>query len=326
MIRAFKAGAACLLLAVLPLLAQQPPPAVAKVRIERFTQREQPIEAGGQRYVLIRHGRKLIWPAAAHHQFDPDSDETTESIEIADSAGNVIYRRSLVAPAQTANDQQVSADGSFGFTTGVSMLQLEGRTGSGLLLDWGDTPSAPDACSTYQFFSAFGGKLAPMGEPFCSTIDMSSLASGRPVLRLSSGRNGTDIFTEIIHTGRFYILAPVVVDFVRVRLSPEWRCPQLTSSGARKNLCDYAVRAERMPQEAELTYVRLFPEPEAAAVPAHVVIKRDSKVEFLGCRSQYTFGEVPIEEHPWLKVRIDGKTGWVRDDEDLDALGLPLVG
>jgi len=30
-----------------------------------------------------------------------------------------------------------------------------------------------------------------------------------------------------------------------------------------------------------------------------------------------------LSKEPWLKVRIDGKEGWIHSQEDFDALGMP---
>jgi len=35
---------------------------------------------------------------------------------------------------------------------------------------------------------------------------------------------------------------------------------------------------------------------------------------------------INIAGDPWLKVRIDGKEGWIHTQEDFEAIGLPQTG
>jgi hypothetical protein len=91
------------------------------------------------------------------------------------------------------------------------------------------------------------------------------------------------------------------------------------------------VIVERRHSEEE-TFVRLFGHPEVSSIPRHVIIKKDTKVEFLWAYAKVSIGssgadEISIDEMPWLKVRIDGKEGFVRDAEELLAsLGIHPAG
>lgn len=97
-------------------------------------------------------------------------------------------------------------------------------------------------------------------------------------------------------------------------------------------LCELRVKADRVPAEEDPTFVRLFPEPEEGFTPAHVVVKKDSKVEFLAVEVETVWKEdaegvgLSTAEDPWLKVRIDGKEGWIHTQEDFMAIGLPQAG
>jgi hypothetical protein len=92
----------------------------------------------------------------------------------------------------------------------------------------------------------------------------------------------------------------------------------------------FAVAAEREPPGAE-TFVRLFRTPDDTA-PDHVIVRKGSTVEFLMAYAKASLetGEeevsVSVGEKPWLKVRIDGRAGYVKDEEDLTALGLRPAG
>jgi hypothetical protein len=113
---------------------------------------------------------------------------------------------------------------------------------------------------------------------------------------------------------------------------------------ATADACDYAVLPEDERYVSDMTFVRLCANPvEACQKPERVVVKKDSKVEFLSTRAEVEWnpgklsgwsgdpknamrdaGVIAItSKESWLKVRIDGKEGWLHSQEDLDALGMP---
>jgi hypothetical protein len=100
----------------------------------------------------------------------------------------------------------------------------------------------------------------------------------------------------------------------------------------REGGCELHVEVERTPVEDELTFVRLFTEAdERFGTPKHVVVKRDSKVEFLGARvrvvpSAGSILEIGVADDPWVHVRIDGQEGWLHTQEDFSAIGVPEAG
>jgi len=98
-------------------------------------------------------------------------------------------------------------------------------------------------------------------------------------------------------------------------------------------LCQVRVEAERVAQEEDLTFVRLHQEPEEGlGTPAHVVVRKDSQVEFLAAETEVLWEEdangiaLSVSGDVWLKVRIDGKEGWIHTQEDFMAIGLPQAG
>jgi hypothetical protein len=125
-----------------------------------------------------------------------------------------------------------------------------------------------------------------------------------------------------VWTGWFEVTVPVKV-LEGLRAVPLHR--QLTFG-----LDAFPVVVERAPRDEE-TFVRLFRSPDDST-PRHVIVKRDSNVEFLWAYTKVTFDSgldetgISVEEMPWLEVRIDGKEGFIRDAEDLMALGLRPAG
>jgi hypothetical protein len=67
---------------------------------------------------------------------------------------------------------------------------------------------------------------------------------------------------------------------------------------------------------------------ERSGPPAHVVVKIDSKVEVISGKVVLIWDEGPdfvdisVGEDVWVKVRIDGKEGWIHTPEDLNAVAL----
>ena len=82
-----------------------------------------------------------------------------------------------------------------------------------------------------------------------------------------------------------------------------------------------------------MTFVRLHVEAEEGiGTPDHVVVKKDSKVEFLAAEGEVRWDEdergvgLSPGDDFWIKVRIDAKEGWIHTQEDFLAIGLPQAG
>lgn len=65
---------------------------------------------------------------------------------------------------------------------------------------------------------------------------------------------------------------------------------------------------------------------------AHVVIQKNSRVEILGAKVFVKWDEgkdtigLGVGDDIWVKIRVDGKEGWIHTDEDLQAIGLYQAG
>jgi hypothetical protein len=136
-----------------------------------------------------------------------------------------------------------------------------------------------------------------------------------------------------VSAGNFFVTIPMRVNLVQGSLDLGIHCFRQTGHGMGESGCDVPVQAERTRTSDEMTFVRLFSEPaENSPTPAHVVIRKDSKVEFIAANVRPTFTPsdnfmvLGVAEDVWLKVRIDGKEGWIHTQEDFDAIGLPMSG
>jgi hypothetical protein len=297
---------------------------------EEVEQRLVPISIAGKEYTPVL--RKQL-PAGAK----PGEGLTVISLEIRDSAGVSQFSRAF------ANE---GGDDGFINTVSVSVIPLVGATGNGLLVSYDEDsePSAPEPESSgwWQVLGVVDGKLKPFSGPLLVLGDL--LPADRSDRAQVPGTPITapgDVLQFKVWSGRFRLIFPLRIDWTLGKLAPAQPCEK---TGITAGACDYAVVPEDQRYVAELTFVRLCANPtDEHEKPERVVVKRDSKVELLATRAEVQFnpgklsgwsgdpknamsdagGISVMSKEPWLKVRIDGKEGWIHGPEDLDALGMP---
>lgn len=259
-------------------------------------------------------------------------DETVESFSIVDKEGEVHYQKSF--------DVEYG-NGGFGESIGIWAYALDsgsrkgliyesgrlnefiskGHTGIGLILYYGVTPSAPSSGGSCQVFTLKGEHLVPLFSPLTVYGQIYELPHGSNPNALKLFDGNTMKFG--VWTGWFEVIVPVkVLDRLRA-------VPLHYNSTFGYKAFDVIVE-RRYPEEE--TFVRFFNLPEVSSIPRHVIIKKDTKIEFLWAYARVSIKSggaecvISIDEMPWLKVRIDGKEGFVRDAEDLLALGIQPAG
>lgn len=281
----------------------------AAVRLEDSERDIGPLKIDNRSFMVVLHTKRL--PGAG-----PDSDlnETVVRMEIRDQAGNVQYEKSFPYALQGSGFDQ---------TLGITARILEGREDTGLLVSYLWLPSAPLEGVTHQVFGIIGGRLVPFGKPLSVVGALVEPAPQQPVVKASTEPDVQgDVLDFRVWTGNFSVIIPVRVIWKRSQVLPAWRCV---------GLCQYRVEADRVAQE-EMTFVRLWPEAEEGGIARHVVVRMDSKVEFLAAKAEQVWQEgdedvtLGVSEDVWLKVRIDGIEGWIHTQEDLWAIGLPQAG
>ncbi len=315
-----------LVLVFLPAWAQaQGQPAAKTSPLVDVSRQLGPFELRGQRFTVVLHKKRIAGST------DADFGETLALMEIKDGGGAVHYRRTF----------PYELDGNRFFeTTDASAQLLQGKQGSGLLLTYGMLPSTPLGGESWQVFGLFSGpassplngKLVPFSKPIFVEGQLINGKPGEEIVQTSEEPNlQGDVLNVRVWTSRFFVIIPLRITWFQNTIGPAWRCQKMTQRGPRP-VCELRLEADRLPAEDELTFVRLFPEPEEGFTPAHVVVKKDSKVEFLAVEVETVWSEdadgisLSTAEDPWLKVRIDGKEGWVHTPEDLMAIGLPQAG
>jgi hypothetical protein len=303
----------------------------AAITIEDVEDALPPIVIGNRNFTVMVQKKRLLWPAAAQHKFSSDDDEIAVSFDVKDSSGVVALHRSVMADPREIQLDEVRREGRFLFSTGVDANQLVGSRGQALMVVWAEAISAPDACANYLILGLFDGKLKPYGEAFCEDLVEPASVVDRQWELKTDPETGFDIFEVRRRAGYYNVIIPVRIDFLMVKLFPAHWCVRLHSAPDMLERCEFAVEAERIPA-TEDTFVRLYPEADEQMIPKHVVVKPNSKVEFLSALAHKALDRngkwipAPNMEIPWLKVRIDGQVGWVHAEEDLIALGLSFAG
>ena len=294
--------------------------AAQATQLEDVSREEGPFALKNQRFLVVLHEKHIPGLAAP----DPEMQTTLAAIEIKDAAGTLHYQKTF--PYEVSGNE-------FSESLSASVQVLEGKQAKGLLITYGAIPSTPLGGLSWQVFGLFDTKLVSFSKPIYLEGDLINQEQSEQTLKTS---NEPGFRGEVLHfrvwTGNFFAIVPVRVDWLQAKLMPAWQCQKMTSQGWLP-LCRFRVETDRVPQEDELTFVRLYPAPdEEMGTAEHVVIKRDSAVEFLETEGELQWEEddagigLNVSGDLWLKVRIDGKEGWIHTQEDFDAIGLPQAG
>jgi hypothetical protein len=312
-------------------LAQSVSPAAPVATSAALEQRLGPFPVAGKEYTAIM--RKQL-PAGAK----PGEGETVVSMEIRDVAGASQYARAF--PNVTQTEGFVDA-----FSVFVNLLS--GAHSSGLLVSYDQysEPSAPEIESSgwWQVFGVVDAKLRAFSGPILLQGDLLSIdPNAKAVSPPPPFSAPDDILRFKVWAGRYRLMFPVRIDWIQGKLVPAQAC-NIASDG-HVEACEYKVLPENERQIQDLTFVRLCPAAGIACKnPERVVVKKDSKVELVAASAEMQWnpgkptgpsgdpknsmddaGAIAVlSKEPWLKVRIDGKEGWIHSQEDFDALGMP---
>ena len=297
-------------------------------------QRLGPFSVGGQNYALLLRTRQ-VQPGSTN-----ESGPTVVSMEIQDATGAVQYRRTF--PYQ-------EADKEFSDAWSVSAAVLAGTKESGLLVTYSfdSEPSAPveEPGVWFQVFGVVNGKFAAFGAPVSiqggllnEYVDGNTYKAARPL------GPEADALEFRLWAGHCRLIFPLRIDWARAKLTPAQECTR-NAAGVLNAECQYKIVPESELARSDMTFVRLSPNyGETSRNFENTVVKKDSKVELLAAMTNVQWhagavsGTSAVPKNPmndaddvnvapdsdlWLKVRIDGKTGWIHTEEDFQALGLP---
>jgi hypothetical protein len=318
-------GSTLLLMLLLPGIAavpQETVPPPSSAQIEDVERQLGPFEVSNQQFTVILRMKRAVTQGPV---LNPDFQETLSGIEIKDAGGVVHYENTFAVPE--------IADGSFVETTSLFATPVQGEQGNGLLITYSSLPSTPLGGSSWQVFGLSDGKLVPFNKPLYLEGDL--MATGDAGEAIQTSQESTlqgDVLNFRVWTGNFFAVIPLKIDWLLGRFAPAWQCHKMTGQGVQP-LCQVRVEAERVAQEDDMTFVRLHEEPEEGfGSPAHVVVRKYSQIEFLAAETEVIWDEdangvgLTVADDVWLKLRIDGKEGWVHTQEDFTAIGLPQAG
>jgi hypothetical protein len=252
-------------------------------------------------------------------QLEDEANETVQSYRVLDAKGQAVFSRKLklpldpskglpAEPGTTENDTLVES---------ASAVALEGRDHQALEILTLTSPRVPydgpvhEEGPDYQIFALRDGTLQPMNpEPFHVSDSISELPPGatQNSRRLLPGN------TFQVHEWLFYftILRTVTLD---------WKAFLVEES-----CCEYALEDVHQHDIQSDGSVRLFPAPDAKAKPVTIDVSRDTGVRFLSAhipdQPNSTCPGDCFYDSVWLRVRINGKPGWIHGTRDFEALGL----
>lgn len=286
---------------------------VGSPKLEDTEERRGPFSIAGQTFTVVLHYKHLLGETG------PDN-RALASLEILNAAGEVQYRESFL---YTAEDKEFSE------LCSAYIRPLAGSNGDGLLLDLPCLPSDPLSGGPWEIFGVLNGKLVPIGKPLLTEGRLGNFVPGAITRIGTTTQTLPDTLQVRVWTGYFFVTTLVRVNWLQGKLALAQHCFSQTGQGFAEDGCETPVEdVERASSDQDLTFVRLFPESNELGVPAHVVVKKDSHVEVIAAKVLITWGEqqnvidLGVGHDVWVKVRIDGKEGWLHTDEDLNAIGL----
>jgi hypothetical protein len=235
-------------------------------------------------------------------QCNEDDEETVKSLRIEDEAGKTRFHTSFPVAFAHQVERHV-----------VEVTRLEGAAHQALEFQFEKLPSQANTGVAIQLFAVRDGKLQPLNDDpleFYGGLGELPAGSAKDSRRLLDG----DALPVFVLTNYFYILQPVRVNWNDFRLELQ-------------ELGEFEVAQQqpysRKPDIEADGYIHLYASPDKNASQVGVAVTPQTSVRVL----RAIFRASPPEEHSsasetWLKITVNGKTGWVIGLDDYTALGL----
>jgi hypothetical protein len=285
--------------------------------LEEVDEREGPFTSGTQTFTVVLHSKRL--PGRT----DPDG-QTLAWLEMRDAGGATAYREEFAHSIE---------NGAFVESCAAHAEPLAGNSGRGVLVTVDCLPSAPLSGGRWSVFGVVGGRLKRFGAPLVADGALGPFKPGAVSRSGSVTQTLADMLTLRLWTGYFFVSVPIRVDWQQGALAPGQRCLEQTGRGFAEGGCEWPAEDAQPARRNEQTFVRLFRESSEASGPvAHVVVNPSSKVEVVAGKARVIWNEGPeatslaADDDIWVRVRIDGREGWLHGDEDLQAAGLFRAG
>jgi hypothetical protein len=233
-------------------------------------------------------------------------DRTVKEVRIIDRAGTTHFAESYDVPLYRTG---------FEYSYRIESYLLMTENGRGILLVRDALPSAPSSGRSIRIFSRQEEKIKPVSHWLTVSGDIEGISpsdDGR--VRLPPGNS----IAFLVWTGHFSVIVPVLVDLEGVQV--------LIPKGIRS----YALKAREPVFFRNPGPVNLFMEPSESSPTIKIAVSRNSRIDYIEILTEAHFaGEKDLELRvlsPWLRVRVDGHEGWVKEERDLIAVGLPPAG
>jgi hypothetical protein len=267
-----------------------------------------PLPLGQQTFHFVAHVLRLEHPGPRRE----DGDDTTIGYwEIRDPSGNAVF----TTKSGSSKDPEVYED-AFSETESADAKVFHTQNGDGIWVNGESEPSTPDTGNWIQLFGLKDGKLKAFGQ-----LDSNSYEG------LSKDSSGADILKFSEHFEYFDLFYVYSMNWKDITLDPVERC--LPSAGAQQEHCLYSVHAQ--PGSPHQASIQLYGAAEEHGQPQLTQVRPESKIEFIETQIPVKLSHDYVEpytkfEDMWLRVRVDGKEGWVHSQEDFVALGLHASG
>jgi len=273
----------------------QPVPEIAEKSLGVF-------ELGARRFEAVAEVARLTGSGELR--------QTVSAVRFREAEGSTLWERRLA--------YQIEGD-RFAETTSVEVAPVKGREGEGLLITYSTLPAAPPGSRSWQLLGWAEDKLADFGKPVSIEGAVAEQAPGQPVAASWDERLKGDVLNFKVWNGRFSVVVPMLVRW-------DWRSFALAYLPKRGR---WKVECERRPV-TENVEVDLYPAAtEEAGKPRRVKVGPASKIEILWAEGDLIWDDsddeiwLGVSEDIFLKVRIDGREGYLAPGDDLDAIGLP---
>jgi hypothetical protein len=295
-----------------PVPGSQPSANAASPLLEDVEIRGAPLQIDGQTYVVVSRFKRIKGKTSGE-------TEAITSLEIHDSSG------------ATAFSEQFSYEfekGEFTELCSASAELLSGGMKKWIFISSECLPDAPLSGGPWEILGVANGRLVRWGKPILTQGEFIRFVPGQVSKVGSTTSFGTDGLEFKVWTGYFFVTIPVRIDLTEPKIELGTRCYTQTDHGLGEGSCEVHVEVERNPNSDD-TFVRLFSErTEHMGIPTHVIVRKDSKVDFISAGVRFLFDDsgesinLGVGDDIWLKIRIDGKVGWIHTQEDLAAIGL----
>jgi hypothetical protein len=299
--------------------------------------RQGPYPLGNQQYTVMLQYRTL--PENSSRPASPANFTSTLSrLEILDAQGKSLYQENFPYDIEQRRFTQ---------TLSASSSLLPGAGGGALVIRFIERLAPPPNADpslpkeSWQVFGVVNGHIAPFGAvlPLGHGADITvngavaavMIKGGIEVMPMAST---AEVLAFRVWTGHFSALVPVRFDWPHGKWGEGEQCYATNNGTLTERGC--IMRLEVVPQprppDADTIYVHLFESPDGNLDNSlNVPISPDAHPEFLdmmaivqwgakGQRVECSFRDL------WLRIRIDGKEGWLQGQQAFDALGLPLAG